>query len=252
MTLKQGVRTKEKIEKTQGRANSSVPVASLPSLDKDVIKENSQKTANVVLVRPKGAKPRENVDIERLVMWACSEQMAGHGVFDDDLSMMDAGSLWQTIERLALLGTNIDTSRGDVAGYRCHPDADHVIDAMRHCLDENERVLVFGYCSAGLRPDWEPDGVGAFEPVRNGRGGVKMVWGNRAQRRDPIACLVKQVGASWHHVEFARQQYEDWHRALVKLVNVLWGRLESRCPTGPSAARRPWNEKVLDLRKDLQ
>jgi len=52
--------------------------------------------------------------------------------------------------------------------------------------------------------------------------------------------MVTQTGATWHRVQFARQQYFDWHCALVKLVNVLWGRLGSKCPTGPEVAARPW------------
>ncbi|MFN3077187.1 MAG: hypothetical protein ABT940_09965 [Alphaproteobacteria bacterium] len=190
---------------------------------------------------------KQVLDIEALLHWTYQKQKAHKmGVGLNVGERVASGLEWQrasacgcvAMERQAALGVSIGGS-----GFRVsvvHPDAE-AVHAVVSRLPASERSLVIEHALAGTRPDWMPGAKPILRPMRNGRGGVMMIYD---RSKNAVGCRVEFVLGP-ETIAYHRAQYAAWWSALRGLVMSV--RLASRYPTGPEAQREPWN--TVDITK---
>jgi hypothetical protein len=156
---------------------------------------------------------REQIDTERLLIWAIKRQMAdviveaadnpglgwdGRGVSSDGIAAI--------LDR-ARLGTNIDGHGVDAGNLPLHPDAEQVYRVARELLDPPTLILVRDCARGETRPDWNPYPPFAVRPVR-------IKHGDRAGQ----VRVFRTPGHGW---AYCGVEFED-QRAGVEQYRLLW------------------------------
>lgn len=181
-----------------------------------------------------GSVARQEMDIERLVIWALRDQGLGWAGRE------------RTVEDFSDLGTVIDEDHAGshpTIGLWSDDDAMLVKMAVDGLVPE-ARMLVVQYGRTGLRPDWVEEGYGSVQQLRDSRGRLRWLWDDPKNRTGEKRPLMGFVGEQRDNVDFHRAQYRVWWQGLTDIVGPLNNRLERHRATGPDVSREPWLDSV--------
>ena len=168
-------------------------------------------------------------DIERLVVWAMRDQGLGWGGGD------------RAVEDISDYGTIIDDG-GSHPNMGLWSDDDALL--VKQAVDGlpgEARTLVTLYCRAGIRPEWAEEGEGRWQQLTDGRGRLRWLWSDMANRTGEKRALMGFVGLDPEIVEFERAQYSLWWQGLADIVGPLNRRMKTHHATGPEAHATPWS-----------
>lgn len=215
-------------------------------------KDSFEKTVLRPSCRPKQKSFREDISIERFLMWAyqnqCAAQIVGRGVglFDaekdaDGIQYKNiAGDGTHSIHRDGTLGARIDNSR--FSGGDIHPDAELVHDLiMGRNYKAADRGLLIHYGQTGIVPDWLPGAKPRLKPKLRANGKPLMFYRDSA-RTKPVGCFLEIENAP-EHIEYCRSVYLYWYEMLEKLCEDLWAAdvaVTSFNILKPSVKKMPW------------
>lgn len=198
-------------------------------------------------------KPREQGDIEALLVWTYKRQKAdivigrGVGLHDlearaDGVQIVDVSACGvAAVARIGMLGTRIDQIGRDAGDL--HHDAEVVHRAV---MQMDGRVnglprsrLIIEHAARGERPDAKVGVVPRAYPYLNPRGDVVVEWLDKGRRYG--VCRV-QWSPSAVLIDAAREEYQAWHRALLQLASILseGGKLQRWTLTPFKAPVAPW------------
>lgn len=181
------------------------------------------------------AKPKEKMDVERLVTWALLEQGLGWSMYGDRPGVLSYRDY----------GTRIDTGGiGAPSAALASDDDAHVVRAVILTLPEDAGQLVVRHGRIGDRPDWCEEGVGEWRQKRAANGKLAWHYEKPGDRRSPKVPVKEFVGWRQEQVEFFRAGYRLWWTALSEMIPVLNRQMSTHEATGPKVAKEPWLQSV--------
>ncbi len=187
---------------------------------------------------------------ETLVQWVYAQQLADRVARWGGGHAMPSGARVMSgiVEDRARLGCRVDGGGHD-PGTELHPDADAVHRWMLDRCENIELGLVIQHARHGTRPETYTRRPPRWHPQYDERGRIVVVYADKAKRR-PIYCPVYR-SPDPDSVDVARATYAAWHAILADLVAELGnGGLKTGQIAGVGAPARPWEQTVLDLRRE--
>lgn len=174
---------------------------------------------------------KADIDILSLLVWTYQAQKAdlvidrGIGLHElerraDGLEVYGVSACGcVAVSRAADLGASI---RGSMQCAQLHPDAELVHETLMalkksRWLSPYQVGLVIYHARTASTPDCMPCAQPRIVPKRNGRGQLMMVYDDN---RHPVACRI-QVEVSVEEIEWVRDTYRIWHKAISFLEQEL-------------------------------
>ncbi len=215
------------------------------------------------------ARPRKQVDIEKLLQWAFREELPK--------GLPVSASAWSALDRYCSLGCKIQedyvgmgmrSSLGVVAG-ETHPDAKVIGYAVKELqpadIDWEESkaalvpdmmllaawspwleriatgVLIVSNAVMGSRPAWD---IGRPELKKIIAANGKPVVNGEVRRAGEYTlgayCPIQYVDPTPAEVAAARAEYAVWHAAMCRLAAGLHDKLAEHEALPPACAAEPW------------
>lgn len=173
------------------------------------------KSQSLPLVNPVGDMARtgrQEVSIDRLLVWAYAEQFVHH--FTGSVRGIGFGAAYDMAE----LGVRVDTNPGGGAAVsQCPADAETVDNEIGKLLPRHVAKLMRQYGITGVAPSAHLDERLRFEPVEwLDRGHLaRPVYD--AKGKAPLYTAVIVRGRP-DHLDAMRAAYRDWHHARLRLA----------------------------------
>ncbi len=190
---------------------------------------------------------RQDIDMERLLIWTYQSERAhanyrrGGGLYGAERDA--AGMATQrvsfdgiaAIERSAILGTHVDSSRSSVSDL--NSDAEVVHEAVRS-LNPMEAGKVVVQARLGERPDWMEDAKHTLGPARVREDGSPVTVNRHCV---PFYTPIREV-VTPGMIELARAEYILWWDAVSQVMAMVKDNLDGFTVTGFTAIRTPWEK----------
>ena len=192
---------------------------------------------------------RTRLPIDKLLEWTYREQRAdivvgmGAGLHRAE-AQVDGVELAAistcgcvAVARIAELGCRVN-GNGGPPGH-LHVDAERVHEHVQK-MGRHLAHLLISTARAGGPPDWGQHAIIRANPLRNGRGQVRLYYDDWDKGRNYGWCPLEWTG-SVARIDAAREEYTAWWNALKKLRHELRGRvLADHIAEAPRAVAAPW------------